>query len=138
MHVRLEIERLWYFRTREPAVPISPNSYTSSVIFFSHIFHVHHVVNVDLQNNLRSLRQSQALWAHNLRELWCAGFRHSASLHARVILDGAACRLRELGDVRDVLGVLGDASCCTGCAACSCVVEGRVNEEDDVLVVNGR
>ena len=40
-------------------------------------------------------------------ELWCAGFRHSAGFHARVILDGAACRLRELGDVHDVLGVLG-------------------------------
>ena len=36
------------------------------------------------------------------------GFRHSAGFHARVILDGAACRLGELGDVRDVLGVLGD------------------------------
>ena len=35
------------------------------------------------------------------------GFRHSASFHARVILDGAACRLRKLGVVRDVLGVLG-------------------------------
>ena len=42
-------------------------------------------------------------------ELSCAGFRHSASLHARVILDGAACRLRELRDVRDILGVLGVA-----------------------------
>ena len=42
-------------------------------------------------------------------ELWCAGFRHSASLHGRVILGGATCRLRELGDVRDVLGVLGVA-----------------------------
>ena len=41
-------------------------------------------------------------------ELSCAGFRHSAGFHARVILDGAACRLGELGDVRDVLGVLGD------------------------------
>ena len=40
-------------------------------------------------------------------ELWCADFRHSAGLHARVILDGATCRLSELGDVRDVLGVLG-------------------------------
>ena len=40
----------------------------------------------------------------------CArGFHHSASLCARVILDGAACRLRELGDMRDVLGVLGVA-----------------------------
>ena len=34
-------------------------------------------------------------------------FCHSAGFHARVILDGAACRLRELGDVRDVPGVLG-------------------------------
>ena len=29
-------------------------------------------------------------------------------------------------------------SCCTDCAACSCVVEGRVNEEDEVLEVKGR
>ena len=35
------------------------------------------------------------------------GFRHSAGFHARVIHDGAACRLGELGDVHDVLGVLG-------------------------------
>ena len=62
---------------------------------------------MDLQNKLRSLRQSQAPWDHKLWELWCAGFRHSASLHARVILDDATCRLRELGDVRDVLSVLG-------------------------------
>ena len=41
-----------------------------------------------------------------LWELLCAGFRHSASLHARVILDGATCRLSELGDVLDVLSVL--------------------------------
>ena len=34
------------------------------------------------------------------------GFRHSASLHARVILDGATCRLGDLGDVLDVLSVL--------------------------------
>ena len=33
-------------------------------------------------------------------------FRHSAGLHARVILDGATCRLNELGDVMDVLSVL--------------------------------
>ena len=64
---------------------------------------------MDLQNKLRFLRQSQVLWAHSLWEFWCAGFRHSADLHARLILDGAACRLRELGDVRDVLGVLGVA-----------------------------
>ena len=37
----------------------------------------------------------------------CAGFRHSAGLHARVILDGAACRLGEPGEVHDALGVLG-------------------------------
>ena len=41
-----------------------------------------------------------------LWELWCAGSGHSAGFHARVILNGAACRLGELGDVRDVLGVL--------------------------------
>ena len=35
------------------------------------------------------------------------GFRHSAGLHARVILDGVTCQPRELGDVRDVLSVLG-------------------------------
>ena len=40
-------------------------------------------------------------------EMSCVGFRHSAGFHARVILDGAACRLRKLGVVRDVLGVLG-------------------------------
>ena len=39
-------------------------------------------------------------------ELLCAGSRRSAGLHARVTLDGAACRLSELGDVRDVLSVL--------------------------------
>ena len=42
---------------------------------------------------------SLGLW-----ELLCAGF--PAGLHARVILDGAACQPRELGDVRDVLSVL--------------------------------
>ena len=36
------------------------------------------------------------------------GFRHSAGFHAREILDGAACRLGEPGDVHDELGVLGD------------------------------
>ena len=44
-----------------------------------------------------------------LWELWCAGFRHFAGLPARVILDGATCRLRELGDMREVLSVLGVA-----------------------------
>ena len=66
------------------------------------------MIDMDLQDNLRSSRQSQDLWAHNLWELSCAGFRHSAGFHARVILDGAACRLGEHGDVHDVLGVLGD------------------------------
>ena len=40
-------------------------------------------------------------------DLWSAGVRHSAGFHTRVILDGAACRLGELGDARNVLGVLG-------------------------------
>ena len=49
---------------------------------------------------------------NNMRELSCAGFRHTAGFHARVILDGVACRLGELGDVHDpvvpvVLRVLG-------------------------------
>ena len=69
--------------------------------------------------------------------MFCAGFRHSASFHARVVLEGAACRLGGLGEVDDVLGILG--VCCPDCGACSgVVVEGRVNEEDDVLVVRGK
>ena len=60
---------------------------------------------MDLQIKLGSSRRSQVLWAHSLRELLCAGFRHSAGFHARVILDGATCRLSDLGDVRDVLSV---------------------------------
>ena len=65
-------------------------------------------IDIDLEDNFRSFKQSQTLWAHDLWELSCAGFRHSASFHARVILDGAACRLGEHGDVHGVLGVLGD------------------------------
>ena len=57
--------------------------------------------------SLRSLRQSQALGAHNLRRMFCAGFRHSVGFHARVVLDGAACRLGGLGEVDDAPGVLG-------------------------------
>ena len=34
-------------------------------------------------------------------------FRHSAGFHSRVVLDGAACRLGDLGEVDDVSGVLG-------------------------------
>ena len=61
---------------------------------------------MDLQKKIRSSRRSQVLWVHNLWELLRAGFRHSAGLYARAILDGATCRLGELGDVRDVLSVL--------------------------------
>ena len=43
---------------------------------------------------------------HHVWELLCAGFRHSAGLHARVILDGATCRPGELGDARYVPSVL--------------------------------
>ena len=72
-------------------------------------------------------------------ELSCAGFRHSAGFHARVILDGAACRLGEPGDVHDVLGVLGADRVVPIVLRVLCVVvEGRMNEEDDVLVGNGR
>ena len=39
-------------------------------------------------------------------ELLCAGFRHSAGLHATMFLDGATNRPRERGDVRDVPSVL--------------------------------
>ena len=100
-------------------------------------FSVHRIIDMDLQDNLRSLRQSQALWAHNLWELSCAGFRHSAGFHARVILDGAACRLGELGDVRDFLDVLG-VDHFVSIVLRVLVIEGRVNEEDDVLVISGR
>ena len=55
----------------------------------------------------------------------CAGFGHSAGFHDRVVLDSDAFRLVVL-------------SCCPDCSACSgVVVEGRVNEEEDVLVVHG-
>ena len=55
----------------------------------------------------RSLKQSQAIWVRNLWRMFCTGFRHSAGFHARVVLDGAACRLGGLGEVDDILGVLG-------------------------------
>ena len=67
---------------------------------------MHHITDVDLLSS-RSLRQSQAPCAHNLWEMSCAGFRHSPGFHARVILYGAACRLGVLGEVDNVLGVLG-------------------------------
>ena len=59
----------------------------------------------------------------------CAGFRHSAGFHARVVLDGAACRLGDLGELDDVPGVLGADRVVP--AACSGVL-------DDVLVVRGK
>ena len=34
--------------------------------------------------------------------MFCAGFRHSAGFHSRVVLDGAACRLGDPGEVDDV------------------------------------
>ena len=56
-----------------------------------------------------------------------------------MVLDGATCRLGELGEVDDVPGCSWSRSCCPDCRACSgVVVEGRVNEEDDVLVVRGK
>ena len=80
----------------------------------------------------RSLKQSQALWAHNLWELCCAGFRHSASFHARVILDMALLvDWEKVGEVDDALIVLSRLCCVFWC-------RGRVNEEDDVLVAHGR
>ena len=110
MHLRLDVGRLWYFGIRHTSHPNFPNSSTSSVIgarwSSPQNLPVHHVIDMDLQNKLWSLTRSQVLWAHNLWELLCAGFRHSAGLHARVILDDATCRLSELGDVRDVLCVV--------------------------------
>ena len=66
-------------------------------------------------------------------------FPSLCGFHARVVLlDSDAFRPGLLGEVDDGLGVLG-RSCCPDCSACSgVVVEGRVNEEGDVLVVNGR
>ena len=89
------------------------------------------MIGLDLQDNLRSSRQSQAFWAHNLWWLSCAGFRCSAGLHAKVILDGVTCRLRELEDVRDVLRVIGDVLVVL-------IVLRVLVEGEEVLVVNGR
>ena len=44
---------------------------------------------------------------HILWRMLCAGFRHAAGFHARVILDSAACRLGVLGEADDVQGILG-------------------------------
>ena len=112
MHLRLEVGRLWYFLNPVSILPQflhipSLLRLTELGDFVLQSFPVHHIIDMDLQNNLRSLRESQAVWAHNLWELSCAGFRHSAGFYARVILDGAACRLGGLGELGDVLGVLG-------------------------------
>ena len=55
----------------------------------------------------RSLNSRKLFGLINLWRMFCAGFRHSAGFHARVVLDGAACRLGVLEEVDDVLGVLG-------------------------------
>ena len=67
---------------------------------------MHHITDMDPLSS-RSLEQSQAVWAHNLWRMFCAGFSHSVGFHAKVVLEGAACRLGDLGEVDDVLGVLG-------------------------------
>ena len=72
---------------------------------------MHQQTAMDLLSS-RSLRQSQspwsqALWAHNLWRSLCAGFRHSAGFHARVVLlDSDVFRPGLLGEVDDALGVL--------------------------------
>ena len=58
----------------------------------------------------------------NLCELRCASFRHSAGLHARVTFDGAACRLGDL-ETFMMYWCFWSWSCCTDCAACSCVAK---------------
>ena len=88
------------------------------VDFLLQLFLVHHTIDMDLQNKLRSLRQAQVLWAQNLWKLWCAGFRHSAGLHVRVTPQGAACRLN-------------GAWRCAGCTECSQCVVGYIGEEDE-------
>ena len=52
--------------------------------------------------------KQRGIWRKNsLWRMFFAGFRRSASFHAIVVLDGAACRLGGLGEVDDALGVLG-------------------------------
>ena len=98
MHLRFEVGRLQFFwnPASQPfqyllIPPLLPTfSWTSDNWYGS-------------TEMLRSLRQSQVLWTHNLWELWCTVLQ---VFTPRVILDGATCRLRELGDVRDLLSVL--------------------------------
>ena len=83
----------------------------------------------DLQDKLRSrLSSSRERWA-NLWELCGAGFRQSAVDHNRLVFDSVSRRRSVLGVALVVPIVL---------RVLSCVVEGRVNEEDEVLVVKGR
>ena len=72
--------------------------------------------------------------------MFCAGFRHSAGFHARVVLDGAACRLGRPGEIDDAPGVLGEDSVVPIVvrASSGVVVERKVNEEDDLLVLRGK
>ena len=63
-------------------------------------------------------------WTKKALEPKWLRIRHSAGLRARVILDGATCLHRELGDVRDVL-------------ECSRCVVGKVGEEEEVLMDAG-
>ena len=70
------------------------------------ILSVHHIIDMDLLS-WRTLRPSQAPWAHNLWRMCCAGFRHSAGFHDRVVLDSDAFRLVVLGEVDDAPGALG-------------------------------
>ena len=39
--------------------------------------------------------------------MFCAGFRHPAGFHGRVVFDGVAFQLGQLEDDHDVEGVLG-------------------------------
>ena len=39
--------------------------------------------------------------------MFCAGFRHSAGFHARVVLDGVTFRQGVLEEAHDVQGILG-------------------------------
>ena len=69
------------------------------------ILSVHRIIDRCLPENFQKL--SQALWAHNLWRMFCAGFSHSAGFHDRMVLDGVAFRLVVLERVDDALGVLG-------------------------------
>ena len=75
----------------------------SSVIFLSKSFLI--IKLIWISRIIFDPRDSRKLFGLTTCGSCLAGFRHSAGFHARVILDGAACRLGEPGDVHDVLGV---------------------------------